>query len=368
MATAVSEIEAIDPQSLEEAMRRPDWPKWEIAIQEELSALKKAGTWGIVERPKERNIVKSKWVFRIKKDAAGKVERYKARLVAKGFTQVQGVDYYDTWAPVAKLGSIRLLLAVAAQNGWPVDMFDFHSAFLNGELDSDEEVFMEQPQGYEESDQKQYVCKLFKSLYRLKQAGRKWYDALCKALAEIGFKRSEADPAVFYVHRSNDIIVLACHVDDCTITGSTQHSVQFYKDKLKQKYSLTDLGAANWLLGIKITRDFEARTISLSQSSYIDSIITRFNFTDLKPFATPMDPSIRFSKEQCPQTPEEVADMCKVPYREAIGSLNYCAVATRPDIAFPVSLLAQFMENPGRFIGRPSKEYSVIFWAPKIGN
>ena len=163
------------------------YPKWKIAIQEELENLQKAGTWTIVERPKGRNIVKNKWVFRIKKDAARKVERYKARLAAKGFTQVFGVDYYDTWAPVAKLGSIRFLLATAAQNRWPVDMFDFHSAFLNGELDSDEEVFMEQPEGYEKSDRKR-VCKLLKSLYGLKQAGRKWYDALCHALTDIGFK------------------------------------------------------------------------------------------------------------------------------------------------------------------------------------
>ena len=105
----------------------------------------------------------------------------------KGFTQVLGVDYYDTWATVAKLGSIRFLLATAAQHGWPIDMFDFHSAFLNGQLDSDEEVFMEQPQRYEELDKTQYICKLFKLLYRLKQAGRKWYDVLCKALADIGF-------------------------------------------------------------------------------------------------------------------------------------------------------------------------------------
>ena len=348
MATVVSEMEAIDPLSLEEARRRPDWSKWDTAIQEELKALKKAGTWGIVERPKNRNIVKNKWVFRIKKDATGKVERYKARLVAKGFTQVHGVDYYDTWAPVAKLGSIRLLLAIAAQNSWPIDMFDFHSAFLNGQLDMNEEVFMEQPYRYEENNSKLYVCKLYKSLYGLKQAGRKWYDALCRALGDIGFKWSEADLAVFYAHKENSIAILACHVDDCTITGNSQQLIQSYKDKLKFKYSLTDLGPANWLLGIKITRDLEARTISLSQSSYIDSILTRFNFTDLKPLSTPMDPSIQFSKDQSPQTVEEIADMNKIPYREAIGSLNYCAVATRPDIAFSVSLLAQFMENPGR--------------------
>ena len=113
------------------------------------------------------------------------------------------------------------------------------------------------------------------------------------------------------------------------------------------KYSLTDLGPAHWLLRIKITRDLEAHTISLLQSSYIDLILTQFNFTDLKSFSTPMDPSIRFSKDQCLQTPEEAAEMHKVPYHEAIGSLNYCAVATHPDITFPVLLLAQFMENPG---------------------
>jgi hypothetical protein len=348
MAATVSQTDIADPQTLEEVMRRPDWPKWEVAIAAELDALKKARTWGIVERPRDRNIVKNKWVFKIKRDAAGRIERYKARLVAKGFTQVYGIDYHDTWAPVARLASIRLLLAIAAQNGWPVDMFDFNSAFLNGELDPDEEVFMEQPQGYEESDRKRYVCKLFKSLYGLKQAGRKWYDALSTALKEIGFSRSETDPAVFYLQKGVDTVILACHVDDCTITGNSQSLLQSYKEKIKAKYSLTDLGAANWLLGIKITRDLNNQTLSLSQSAYIDSMLTRFNFSDSKPFAIPMDPSIRLSKDQCPQTPEEVADMSKVPYREAIGSLNYCAVATRPDIAFSVSLLAQFMDNPGR--------------------
>ena len=120
------------------------------------------------------------------------------------------------------------------------------------------------------------------------------------------------------------------------------------QDKLKEKYFLTDLGPANWLLGIKITRDLEAQTISLLQSSYLDSILMQFSFTDLKPFAMPMTHLFDFQKTKCPQTLEESAEMSKVPYREAIGSLNYCAVAMHPDIAFSVSLLAQYMENPGR--------------------
>ena len=165
-------------------------------------------------------------------------------------------------------------------------MFDFHSAFLNGELDSDEEVFMEQPLGFEERDRKKYVCKLFKSLYGLEQAGQKWYDVLCKTLANLGFRCAESEPAVFYVHEGTNVIVLACHVDDCTITGSSHDLVQSYKDKIKAKYLLTDLGPANWLLGIKIDRNFDAQTISLLQSSYINSILLRYNFTDLKPFST----------------------------------------------------------------------------------
>ena len=169
MAATVSKIKAIDPLSLEEAMGQPDYSKWKTAIHKELNNLQKAGTWEIVERPKDRNIVKNRWVFRIKKDAAEKCKQYKARLVAKGFMQVQGVDYYNTWAPMAKLKSIQFLLATAAQHGWPIDMFDFHSIFLNGKLDSDEEVFMEQPQGYIKSGM--YVNYSNHSMDLSKQAG-----------------------------------------------------------------------------------------------------------------------------------------------------------------------------------------------------
>ena len=206
---------------------------------------------------------------------------------------------------------------------------------------------MEQPEGYEESNWKQYICKLQKSLYGLKQAGWKWYKALSKALTDIGFNKSEAEPAVFYAHQKHKMAILACHVDNCMITGSSQQLIQSYKGKLKSKYSLTDLGLAKWPLRMKITRDLEARTISLLQLLYIKSILTKFNFMDLKPFSTPMDPLIQLSKDQCPQTLEEIADMKKIPYHEAINLLNYCTVATQPDIAFFVSLLAQYMDNPG---------------------
>lgn len=183
--------------------------------------MNEAGTWEVVERPDGVNVVDSKWVFRLKKDAEGRVLKWKARLVARGFTQIYGVDYFETFAPVARLSSIRFILAVAARNDWDIDMFDFHSAYLNGVLDESEVIYMEQPPHHEVMDRSRYVVKLKKSLYGLKQAGRKWYDTLCHSLAGIGFKRSMADPAVFYACVGIDVVVLFIHVDDTTITGSS---------------------------------------------------------------------------------------------------------------------------------------------------
>ena len=150
---------------------------------------------------------------------------------------------------------------------------------------------MEQPPSYEDSDRTKYCLKLYKSIYGLKQAGRKWYEIVCRTLADLGLKRSEADQAVFYAHIGKEIIILAIHVDDCTITGSSHSLIQQYKSRINSKYSMTDLGPVNWLLGIKVTRDLAARTLSLSQTSYIDSILQYFNFTDLKPYSMPMGPS-----------------------------------------------------------------------------
>lgn len=216
------------------------------------------------------------------------------------------------------------------------------------ELDANEEVYMEQPPGFETTDRCTHVVRLQKALYGLKQAGRKWYDVVCRTLADLGLRRCEADPAVFYSRIGANILILAIHVDDCTITGNSQRLIDDYKGRIKSKYALTDLGALNWLLGIKITRDLDTRTISLSQSQYIDSIITRFNLSDAKPCAVPMDPNIQLSKADCPLSAAEKSDMKDVPYREAVGSLIYASIATRPDISFAVSQVSQFMENPGR--------------------
>ncbi len=239
-----------------------------------------------------------------------------------------------------------MVLALAAHHNWEIEAFDFNSTYLNGELEGNEEIYMQEPPGYESSGGES-VKRLRKVLYGLKQAGRKWYDALSRALADLGFRVSDADPGVFTARLGKELLVLAVHVDDCILTGSSAKLIAQYKQKLNEHYELTDLGPVDYLLGIKVTRNRETHTISLSQSGYIKAILARFLLNDAKPLDTPMLPGADYSKKDSPTSPTEVARMKKVPYREALGSLMYASVATRPDISFAVSTLSQFLENPG---------------------
>ena len=315
-------------------------------MDRELATLERAGTWITVPRLSGKNIVGSKWVFRVKCKADGSVDKYKARLVARGFTQIYGVDYFTTFSPVAKLSSFRTILAITARNNWDIESFDFNGAYLNGKLDNNEEIYMYPAPGYNSDSNS--VKRLCKSLYGLKQAGRKWYDTLSRTLADLDFSVSQADPGVFYANIGEDILILAVHVDDCMFTGSSSSLVTQYKSKINDCYALMDLGPLHWLLGIKVLRDQAEHTISSSQTAYINSILNRFALADAKPYSSPMIPGLVYTKSDSPSNPEEAAQMKNTPYREAIGSLMYIAVTTRPDIAFAVSALSQFLSNPGK--------------------
>jgi hypothetical protein len=214
-------------------------------------------------------------------------------------------------------------------------------------LGEDETIYLEQPPDYATGDRRQWVWKLNKALYGLKQGARNWYEALRQALTELGFKRTEADHGVFFKKLAGNIVIVAVHVDDGLVTGSSTPLISKFKVEMDKKYKLTDLGPANWLLGIKISRDMVNKTISLSQHAYIEGIISRYNFDDLKPSSIPMDPAIPLSKSQSPSRLEDIAKMRNIPYREAVGSLMYAAMGTRPDIAFATSTVAQFSDNPG---------------------
>jgi hypothetical protein len=259
--------------------------------------------------------------------------------------QIYGVDYFDTFSLVARLTSFRVLMALVAHFGWELEAFDFNAAYLNGELDEGEEIYMQEPPGYESLGE--FIKLLLKALYRLKQATVKWYRVLRQTLIDLGFRVSSMDPGMFYTCIGGHLLVLAVHVDDCGITGDLPKLIALYKRKLNDHHALTELGPMNWLLGIKVTHDRNVQTILLSQTAFIESILACFSLTDAKVHDTPMIPAVTYSKDDSPKNQVDAARMCKVPYREAISSLMYAAIATCPDITFAVSILSQFLDNPG---------------------
>jgi len=232
----------------------PDWLSWKGAMDCEIQSLQQAGTWETVLCPLGKNIVGCKWVYRLKQKADGSIDKHKACLVAWGFSQIYGVDYLDTYSPVAKLASFWTILTLAAHFDWEVECFDFNSAYLNGELEDTEEIYMEQLPGYEEGS-KDFVKQLRKALYGLKQAGRRWYDTFKRELADLGFHASAADPRVFYTRIWGNILIVTAHVDNCAMTGNSGRLITVYKAKLNDKFPLTDLRPIHSLLGIEVTRD-----------------------------------------------------------------------------------------------------------------
>jgi len=244
------------------------------------------------------------------------------------------------------LASFRLILTITAHNNWDVEAFDFNSAYLNGELEADEEIYMQEPPGYETGEVGS-VKQLLKALYGLKQAGCKWYDVLHTVVTDLGFCVSKVDPGVFTACIQKDILILAVHVDDCTMTSNLPKLIMLYKEKLHAWYALTDLRPVSWLLGIQVTRDCKTQTILLLQEAYIKLIIAHFSLADTKAYSTPMVPSAQYSKSDSLVSATNAARMHKVPYCKAIGSLMYTSVTTHPDITFVVLTLSQFLENPG---------------------
>ena len=289
-----------------------------------------------------------KWVFKIKCNTNGEIKKYKARLVAKGYSQIQGIDYDETYAPVTRLASLRTILAIATRNSWDIKVFDFHSTFLNGKLGDGEDIYMELPEGYAMSgDHVHPVVKLNVALYGSKQGALRWYQELSSTLGELGLKRAHADWGIFYSQIGHNILVLASHVDDCTVTGSSPELIHSFKAEIGSRYKITDLGPISWLFGMKVAHDQAACTMSLSQQTYIEAILTKYNLANCKPASVPMDPGLKLSCEQSPQSAKEIGRMKSVPYQAAVRSLMHLVVGTHPDIAFAVSTVVQFNNAPG---------------------
>ncbi|PNX63688.1 retrovirus-related Pol polyprotein from transposon TNT 1-94, partial [Trifolium pratense] len=261
-------------------------------MNSELEALARTGTWKIVDLPPNVKPIGNKWVYKIKHKSDGTIERYKARLVAKGYNQVEGLDFFDTFSPVAKLTTVRMLLAIASIKGWFLHQLDVNNAFLHGDLQ--ENVYMKIPDGVQCTKPNQ-VCKLLKSLYGLKQASRKWYEKLTSLLVREGYKQSTSDYSLFTLNQQTNFTALLIYVDDVILAGTDMQEINRIKTILDHNFKIKDLGVVKYFLGLEVAHSKEG--ISISQRKYCLDLLNDSGLLGSKPASTPLDPSIKLHQD-----------------------------------------------------------------------
>ncbi|RVW29825.1 Retrovirus-related Pol polyprotein from transposon RE1 [Vitis vinifera] len=329
----VASIDSISvPKTVTEALNHPGWKN---AMLEEICALEDNHTWKLVDLPQGKKVVGCKWVFAIKVNPDGSVARLKARLVARGYAQTYGVDYSDTFSPVAKLNSVRLFISIAASQQWMIHQLDIKNAFLHGDLE--EEVYLEQPPGFVAQGEYGKVCRLKKALYGLKQSPRAWFGKFSKEIQAFGMNKSEKDHSVFYKKSAVGIILLVVYVDDIVITGNDHAGISDLKTFMHSKFHTKDLGELKYFLGIEVSRS--KKGMFLSQRKYVLDLLKETGKIEAKPCTTPMVPNVQLMPDDGDPfyNPER--------YRRVVGKLNYLTV-TRPDIAYAVSVVSQFTSAP----------------------
>lgn len=307
-------------------------PLWQDAMSKEIYALEQNNTWILVDLPSDQHCIGCKWVYKIKFKADGSVERYKARLVAKGYTQEEGLDYFDTFSPVAKITTVRVLLAIASVKNWHIHQLDVNNAFLHGDLD--ETVYMLPPPGYTDTNK---VCKLTKSLYGLKQASRQWYQKLTSCLLDFGFIQSSSDSSLFIQSTDSYFLALLVYVDDIILTGDDLQQIHKIKQHLDVIFTIKDLGQLKYILGIEVAHS--STGLSLCQRKYALDILNDTGYIHCKPASTPMDSKLKLSVNT------NASPVDATEYRRLVGRLLYLTI-TRPDISFSVHYLSQFMSSP----------------------
>lgn len=322
-----------EPATFQEAMNSVNSNKWKFAMQEELDSLAENNTWELVDLPEDRKAIENRWVYKVKRNAEGKIERFKARLVVKGFSQKSGIDYHETFSPVVRWDTIRSVISIAASENLKLAQFDVKCAFLYGELS--EEIYMKQPQGYEDDTER--VCKLLKSLYGLKQAPRCWNQRFRNFLESCDLKQTDSDPCLFV--NKNKSLFLVIYVDDGIVAARDEKLLESFLEKLKDEFSVRT-GPANYFLGMQIEY-LNDGSIFVHQENYCNKILDCFNMSTANPVCVPIDKDV-FSSEPSVKLDEEI------PYRKAVGSLMYLATVTRPDIAYAISVLSQVLDKPLR--------------------
>jgi hypothetical protein len=322
-----------DPVTYEEAANEERLRK---AIDEEIHSIEKNDTWELTTLSEGKKPIGVKWVYKTKYNKNGEVDRFKARLVAKGYKQKPGIDYFEVFAPVARMDTARIILSIAAQKKWKIFQMDVKFDFLNGVLE--EEVYVEQPPGYLQQGEEDKVFKLKKALYGLKQAPRAWYTRIDTYFINNGFHRSPYEHALYIKpNQAGDIIIVCLYVDDLIFTGNNPKLLAEFKESMSTQFEMTDMGLMSYFLGIDVKQTDEE--IFISQKKYATDVLKKFKMESCKPMLTP-------AKEKLKLERESGGDLVNsTNFRKLVGSLRYLT-ATRPDIVYGVGLISRFMDSP----------------------
>ena len=326
------EFNSTDPTTFEEAEKSL---KWREAMDVEMNSIVRNQTWELVKLPNEAKCTGVKWLYKTKLNENGEVSKYKARLVAKGYSQEHGIDYTEVYAPVARMDTIRTILAIAAHRSWEVHQLDVKSAFLHGVLS--EEVYVQQPKGYEVLGEEDKVYKLHKALYGLKQAPRAWFSRIEEYFVKNGFEKSQNEETLFLKTENGDTLIVSIYVDDLIYTGSSLKMMDEFKKSMQREFDMTELGKMRYFLGFEVLQTSSG--IHICQSKYALEILRRFDMENCNSVRNPMVPGSKIDADDGEERVDETF------YKQIIGSLMYIT-NTRPDLQFSVSLLSRFMSKP----------------------
>eukprot|EP00253_Pinus_taeda_P026336 PITA_26336 len=322
----------IEPETFVEASKDPHWVK---AMEEEMSQIEKNKTWELVPHPKDKNIIGSGWVFKNKMNEEGQVIRNKARLVCKGYSQIEGIDFEETFAPLARMEAIRMFLAFAFSKGFKIYQMDVKSTFLNGELK--EEVYMEQPEGFDLTARKDLVCKLKKALYGLKQAPRAWYARLDHYLKQQGFKKGVVGSNLYIKTDEGKLLAALVYVDDLNFASNSDEMSHEFSQNMSKEFEMSMIGELSHFLGLQISQTRAG--LCISQTKYLKDMLKKYGMEDCAPMSTPMTTNCKLSKD------DDFPLVDATHYRSMIGALLYLT-ATRLDIMQAVGMVGRFQSAP----------------------
>jgi hypothetical protein len=324
-------IQKVEPTCFEQAVGNL---KWDNAMDEDMAALDANATWELVTLPEDKKTIGCKWMYKVKHNANGSVSKYKARSVAKGYAQTYGIDYEETYSPIAKMTTVRAIIVMATTKGWSLHQMDVKNVFLHGDLH--EKVYMEQPPSYVNQTHPNLVCRLKKTLYGLKQAPRAWLNKIGQYLVISGFQTSNANFSLYVKKTNHGIIVIVIYVDDLIITRDSDANISDLKKLLKQKFEMKDLGELRYFLGIEVIQS--PKRIWLLQRQYALDKLSEYGMTGCKPISILLEQNVKLSANEG----DLVEDTTM--YKRIVGSLIYMTI-TRLDLNYAVGMVSQFMQT-----------------------